>query len=180
MTIDGGERDADEIEAEVAAATGILLVFYLLVSVVVGFFPCIVFCVAHQQCIAPHQERGEQPTCCAWTTCVLIFAVTVLTSLGVGIPWLILPFFMIIPFCMGESYNHIPQAHALPSDPSIHPRHILFPNVLTIWVDPAADSCYEGNGRQQPQPTIITQTQSPVAQTQMHPIQQLPQCVAQR
>ena len=89
------------MEAEFAAATGVALVIYVILAVVIGFFPCIVFLCAYQQCISNHKMRGETPTCCAWTTCIIIFCVTVFTSLGIGITWLILPFFMIIPFCMG-------------------------------------------------------------------------------
>eukprot|EP01043_Picozoa_sp_COSAG02_P039559 COSAG02_NODE_3132_length_7308_cov_6.430157_3_plen_127_part_00 len=101
LTAGGGGRDADVLEAQVAAATGVLLVIYVILAILITFFPCIVFLCAYQQCISQHKIRGETPTCCAWTTCIIIFCLTVFTMLGVGITWLILPFFMIIPFCMG-------------------------------------------------------------------------------
>ena len=97
----GGAADMDELKAEIGAATGIALIFYIILSIVVTCFPCIVFGCAYQQCISTHKLRGENPTCCAWATCLIIFALTIFTALGIGITWLILPFFMIIPFCMG-------------------------------------------------------------------------------
>jgi len=138
---ESGGRDVSAAEAEFAAASGITVIFLLILYFFIAFFPCIVFLCAWNQCISDHQKRGEQPTCCAWATCLIIFGVTCLTTLGVGIPWLILPFFMIIPFCM--------------------------------------DSCYEGNGRGGNNVTVIHQTQSPVPQMQMQPMQQMqpPPCV---
>jgi hypothetical protein len=93
------------LDGELAAATGITLVFYVILMAIVGFFPCLVFCCAHQQCIKNHSMKGEKPTCCAWSVCLIIFALTVFTTLGVGITWLILPFFMIIPFCLDSCYE---------------------------------------------------------------------------
>jgi hypothetical protein len=101
----GGARDFDDLDGELAAATGITLVFYVILMAIIGFFPCLVFCCAHQQCIKNHSMKGEKPTCCAWSVCLIVFALTVFTSLGVGITWLILPFFMIIPFCLDSCYE---------------------------------------------------------------------------
>ena len=102
----GGAADMDELKAEIGAATGIALIFYIILSIVVTCFPCIVFGCAYQQCISTHKLRGEKPTCCAWATCLIIFALTIFTALGIGITWFILPFFMIIPFCMGKLTLH--------------------------------------------------------------------------
>ncbi len=101
MAAGGGEGDVHWAEAEIGAATGLGLVLYIILVVVIFLFPCIVFLCAYQQCISTHKMRGETPSCCAWTTCIIIFCLTVFTALGVGITWFILPFFMIIPFCMG-------------------------------------------------------------------------------
>ena len=102
MPTEAGEQDVSAAEAEMAAASGITLVLLFILYVLIAFFPCIVFICAWNQCISDHQKRGEQPTCCAWTTCLIIFGVTCLTTLGAGIPWLILPFFMVSKFTSNQ------------------------------------------------------------------------------
>ena len=68
---------SERLDNDVKAATGIMLVLYILLSILIGFFPCWVFCCAHQNCIKDHSEKGEKPTCGAWIVCVIIFVITV-------------------------------------------------------------------------------------------------------
>ena len=72
-----GEREEEDLWNLLEGASGILFLLYILFALVIAFFPCIVFCCAHQQCITERKAKGETPTCCAWAVCTIIFILTV-------------------------------------------------------------------------------------------------------
>ena len=74
-----GEREEQDLWNGLEDASGILFLLYILFALLIAFFPCIVFCCAHQQCITERKAKGETPTCCAWAVCTIIFILTVST-----------------------------------------------------------------------------------------------------
>jgi hypothetical protein len=53
---------------------------------------------------------GEKPNDTAWSVCGTLFALTLLSPFFLGlIFWLVLPFFMIIPFCCNNCYDLPPE-----------------------------------------------------------------------
>lgn len=126
----------DMLTAEIGGATGLALVAWCICGIIVACWPCLVFKCVNDDYIKPRAQRGQNPSCCAWVVCMIFFFLTVFTALGVGFTWFILPFCMVIPFCMGKF-------GAL--------------NLLTVVLSPflpflvwcygfVSDGCYEGGG----------------------------------
>jgi hypothetical protein len=94
----------DDCELQGAHASALVSLLVLLLLTILLFFPCIVFGFAHMCCIRDQRKDGRQPVPQAWTICTSLFVTALLCTWFpvISILWLILPFFMVAPFCMDQ------------------------------------------------------------------------------
>lgn len=99
----------DDCELQGAHASALVSLLVLLLLTILLFFPCIVFGFAHMCCIRDQRKDGRQPVPQAWTICTSLFVTALLCTWFpvISILWLILPFFMVAPFCMDQCYEDI-------------------------------------------------------------------------